>query len=130
MGWKYRCLNGNVVAKRFEAEKVTPGGIVLPDGSERKNERAIVVAHCQEPWLEDGQRRETALQVGDMILIDKYTGRNFNADDDQYCIVKERDILVHFEPDEESDLPLLPSRNVPTMTLTESIQVPAFEGVA
>jgi chaperonin GroES len=89
---RFEALNGFAVLRRLDPEKVTPGGILLPDGSEKKTEAAVVLEPCPE-WIEDGMPRKSMLKPLDVVIIDKYSGQEHELDRGRKVIlVRERDI--------------------------------------
>ncbi len=51
------------------------GGIILPDSAKKKQETAIVVAVGPGKRLDDGKILPIPVKVGDVILMDKYSGQ-------------------------------------------------------
>jgi chaperonin GroES len=87
-------LGNRVVAKRQEAAETLKGGILLPDSAKKKQETAEVVAVGTGSKTKEGKNIEIPVQVGDIILMDKYSGQEVSIDDEEYVIVKADDIIA------------------------------------
>lgn len=89
-----RPLGSRVVAQRLEQEETLKGGIILPDTAKKKQETAKVVAVGPGALSKEGKTLPMPVQVGDMILMDKYSGQEITLDDEEYVIVKADDIIA------------------------------------
>ena len=90
-------LGNRVVAKRAEEEETLKGGIIIPDSAKKKPETARVIAVGEGTKTEDGKVIPISLKVGDLILMDKYSGQEVTIDDEEYIIVKAEDIIATIE---------------------------------
>lgn len=91
---KIRPLDDRVVVQPSEAEERTAGGIVLPDSAKEKPQRGKVVAVGPGRLLENGQRGELSVAVGDEVIYGKYGGTDIEIDKDEVKILREADILA------------------------------------
>ena len=89
-----RPLHDRVIIKRLEEEKVSAGGIVIPDTAAEKPIRGEVVAAGNGKILEDGKVRPIAVKKGDKVLFGKYSGTEVKLDGNEYLVVKEDDIFA------------------------------------
>ncbi|HEX2579099.1 MAG TPA: co-chaperone GroES [Rhabdochlamydiaceae bacterium] len=89
-----RPLGGRVLAQRQEKEETLKGGIILPDSAKKKQETAKVVAVGPGEVTKDGKTLPMPVQVGDLILMDKYGAQEVTLDDEEYVIVKADDIIA------------------------------------
>ena len=89
-----RPLGNRVLAQRMEQEQSLKGGIILPDSAKKKQETAKVIAVGPGLTDKDGKLIAPPVQVGDMILMDKYSGQEVTLDDEEYVIVKADDIIA------------------------------------
>ena len=64
------------------------GGIILPDSAKKKQETAKVVAIGPGKRLDDGKILPIPVKVGDVILMDKYSGQEVTIDDEEYHDLK------------------------------------------
>ncbi|CAL1240315.1 co-chaperone GroES [Candidatus Methylocalor cossyra] len=92
-----RPLYDRVVVKRWEEEKTSPGGIVIPDTAKEKPIQGEVVAVGKGKVLDNGEVRPVAVKVGDRILFGKYAGTEVKIDGTEYLMLREDDIIGVFE---------------------------------
>ncbi len=90
-------LHDRVVIKRMEEEKMSAGGIVIPDSATEKPIKGEVVAVGTGKILEDGKVRPLAVKAGDKVLFGKYSGTEVKVDDEEYTVVRQSDILAIVE---------------------------------
>jgi chaperonin GroES len=91
---KIRPLDDRVVVEPVAAEETTAGGIVLPDTAKEKPQRGIVVAVGPGKLLDNGQRGELSVAVGDEVIYGKYGGSDIEINGDDVKILRESDILA------------------------------------
>ena len=87
-------LYDRVVIKRMEEEKLSAGGIVIPDSATEKPIKGEVVAVGTGKVLDNGQVRAPQVKVGDKVLFGKYSGTEVKLDGNEYLVVKEDDIFA------------------------------------
>jgi chaperonin GroES len=87
-------LHDRVVIKRMEEERMSAGGIVIPDSATEKPIRGEVVAVGQGKPLDSGSTRAPLVKVGDKVLFGKYAGTEVKLDGTEYLVVKEDDIFA------------------------------------
>jgi chaperonin GroES len=92
-----RPLGNRVVAKRLEQQETLKGGIILPDTAKKKQESAKVVAVGPGLVNKEGNLIPVSVKVGDIILMDKYSGQEVTVDDEELVIVKADDIIAIVE---------------------------------
>ena len=91
---KIRPLHDRVIVKRLEEERVSAGGIVIPDTAAEKPVQGKVVAVGKGKILEDGSVRALDVKVGDKILFGKYSGTDIKIDGEEYLILREDEVLA------------------------------------
>jgi len=91
---KIRPLDDRVVVEPTEAEEMTAGGIVLPDTAKEKPQRGRVLAVGPGRLLDNGNRGELSVSVGDEVIYGKYGGSDIEVDGEDYKILRESDILA------------------------------------
>jgi len=91
---KIRPLDDRVVVEPMEAEEVTAGGIVLPDSAKEKPQRGKVVAVGPGKLLDNGQRGEMSVAIGDEVIYGKYGGAEIEVNGEDVKILRESDILA------------------------------------
>jgi chaperonin GroES len=87
-------LFDRVVIKRMEEEKLSAGGIVIPDSATEKPIKGEVIAVGTGKVLENGQLRAPQVKVGDKVLFGKYSGTEVKLDGTDLLVVKEDDIFA------------------------------------
>ena len=91
-----RPLADRVVIKSVEAEETTKSGIILTAAAQEKPSIAEVVAVGPGGTV-DGKEVEMFVNVGDKVLISKYSGTEVKVDGVEYSIVRQEDILAVVE---------------------------------
>jgi len=94
---KLRPLHDRVIVKRMEEEKVSAGGIVIPDNAAEKPIRGKVTAVGPGKVLDNGQKRPIDVKVGDIVLFGKYSGTEVKINNEEYLVIREDDIMGVFE---------------------------------
>jgi chaperonin GroES len=92
-----RPLHDRVILKRLEEEKISAGGIVIPDSAAEKPIRGEVIAAGTGKILEDGKVRPIAVKVGDKVLFGKYSGTEVKVDGEELLVMREEDIIAVIE---------------------------------
>jgi chaperonin GroES len=87
-------LYDRVVIKRMEEEKMSAGGIVIPDSATEKPIKGEVIAVGSGKALDNGSVRAPQVKVGDKVLFGKYSGTEVKVDGTEILVVKEDDILA------------------------------------
>jgi chaperonin GroES len=88
-----RPLHDRVVIKRMEEEKISAGGIVIPDSAAEKPIKGEIVAVGEGKPLDSGQVRALKVKTGDKVLFGKYSGTEVKVDGTEYLVVREDDIF-------------------------------------
>jgi chaperonin GroES len=89
-----RPLHDRVLIKRVEEEEQVRGGIIIPDTAKEKPQEAEVVAVGPGKLQDDGNRQPMDVEVGNRVLVGKYSGSEIKIDDDEYVILREDEILA------------------------------------
>ena len=89
-----RPLGNRVVAQRLEQEETLKGGIIVPDTAKKKQETAKVIAVGPGQTTKEGTLIPVPVNVGDLILMDKYAAQEVSIDNEDYVIVKGDDIIA------------------------------------
>ena len=87
-------LADRVVVKPSEKERVSKGGIVLPDTVKEKPQEGEVIAVGDGRLSEDGKRLPMDVKVGDIVIYAKYGGTEIKIEDEEFMILRESDILA------------------------------------
>ena len=90
-------LADRVLVRRLdEEEEQKVGGIIIPDTAKEKPQEGEIVA-VGPGRAEDGNRIPVEVEVGDKILIGKYSGTEVKIEGEDYLIMREDDILAIVE---------------------------------
>jgi chaperonin GroES len=87
-------LHDRIVIKRMEEERLSAGGIVIPDTATEKPIKGEVVAVGDGKLLDNGQVRKPAVKKGDKVLFGKYSGTEVKLNGTEYLVVREDDIFA------------------------------------
>ena len=94
---KLRPLHDRVIVKRMEEERMSSGGIVIPDSATEKPIRGEVIAVGNGKLLENGELRSLDVKVGDRVLFGKYSGSTVKVEDEELLVMREDDITAVIE---------------------------------
>ena len=89
-------LADRVVVKMVEAEETTKSGIILAAASQEKPQVAEIVA-VGPGGVVDGKETVMYVNVGDKVIMSKYSGTEVKLDGEEYTIVRQSDILATVE---------------------------------
>ncbi len=92
-----RPLHDRVIVKRMEEERLSAGGIVIPDSATEKPIRGEVLAVGNGKILENGEKRDLDVQAGDKVLFGKYSGTEVKVDGEELLVMREEDIMAVIE---------------------------------
>lgn len=92
-----RPLGNRVVLRRLEPEETLKGGIILPDSAKKKQEQAEVVAIGTGKKDKNGQLHPITVKVGDIVLIEKYSGQEVTLHNEEYVIARADDLIAIIE---------------------------------
>lgn len=81
-------LNNNVILKKAKAENKTASGIVLTSIKEEKNQAVVVAV---------GSKCDEQLKEGMKVIYKEYSTTSFKADEDEYLIISDENILAIVE---------------------------------
>ncbi|MCS5566009.1 MAG: co-chaperone GroES [Methylococcales bacterium] len=90
---KIRPLHDRVIVKRLEEERMSAGGIVLPDSATEKPSQGEVIAIGNGKILDNGEIRSLDVKVGDTVLFGKYAGNEVKVEGEEVIVMREEDIM-------------------------------------
>ncbi len=93
MALTIRPLGDRVVVKRLASEQKTAGGIYIPESAQEKPMKCEVVAVGSGKLLDNGKRNHMEVEVGQIVLLGKYSGTEIKLDGQEYVIVDQREIM-------------------------------------
>ena len=88
-------MHDNIIVELAPAETTTAGGIVLTGSAvEDTNDRGVVRAVGPGRVLDNGEKVETTVKVGDRIVWAAQTGNPIKlGEDDNYVTMSERNVI-------------------------------------
>ena len=90
---KIRPLHDRVIVKRVEEDKMSPGGIVIPDSATEKPIEGEIIAVGNGKLLDNGELRPLDLKKGDKVLFGKYSGTEVKVGGEDLLVLREDDIM-------------------------------------
>ncbi|MDR2344706.1 MAG: co-chaperone GroES [Planctomycetaceae bacterium] len=87
-------LDDRIVVEPLAAEEKTAGGLYLPDTAKEKPQRGTVVAVGPGKLLDNGNRAQLSVTVGDEVIYGKYSGSDIEIDSVEIKILRESDVLA------------------------------------
>lgn len=94
---KFQPLGNRVLVRPLDAEEKVKGGIILPDTAKKKQEQAEVVAIGTGKKDKNNQLIPIPVKVGDIILMDKYSGQEVTIHDEKFTILRTDDLIAIVE---------------------------------
>lgn len=91
---KIKPLHDRVVIKRMDEERMSSGGIVIPDAATEKPVRGEVLAVGSGKVSDAGELHALEVKVGDDVLFGKYSGSEFRLDGEDLLVMREDDIMA------------------------------------
>lgn len=88
-----RPLHDRVVVRRMEEERMSAGGIVLPDNATEKPAQGEIVAVGNGKITDSGDVRALDVKVGDKVLFGKYSGTEVKVEGEELLVMREEDIM-------------------------------------
>lgn len=89
-----RPTHDRVAVEEMEEENKTVGGILLPDSSKKKSQRAKVVAVGPGARNEKGELTPMSVKVGDIVLVEKYAGTAVELEGEKLLVLREKEIMA------------------------------------
>lgn len=89
---KVRLLGDRVMVQREQVEKMSRGGIHIPDSAQEKSLQGTVIEAGPGKWLDSGRFVEVSVKKGDKVLFGRYAGQEDRSQQD-IIILRDDDIL-------------------------------------
>ena len=90
----FRPLHDRVLVKREVPEKVSKGGIIIPEAAQEKGGVATVMAVGTGKVLANGAVVPPSVKKGDVVYLSKHSLQDVPVDGEKFGIVREEDILA------------------------------------
>lgn len=88
-----RPLHDRVIVRRMEEERLSAGGIVIPDSATEKPVQGEVLAVGNGKKLDNGEVRPLDVKVGDKVLFGKYSGTEVKIGGEDLLVMREEDLM-------------------------------------
>ncbi len=88
-----RPLHDRLVVRRMEEERMSAGGIVIPDSATEKPAQGEVLAVGNGKKLDNGEVRPLDVKVGEKVLFGKYSGSEVKIGGEDLLVMREEDIM-------------------------------------
>ncbi len=88
-----RPLHDRLVVRRMEEERMSSGGIVIPDSATEKPAQGEVLAVGNGKILDNGEVRPLDVKVGEKVLFGKYSGSEVKIGGEDLLVMREEDIM-------------------------------------
>lgn len=89
-------LDDRIVVEPIEAESKTSSGLYLPESSKERPIQGTVIAIGPGKRLDNGQRAQMSVKVGDRVVYSKYAGSEIELKGDKRLILRESELLGVF----------------------------------
>jgi len=89
-------LSDRVLIKMKENEETTKSGIILAGKAQEKPQIAEVI-EVGPGKMVDGVFQEMYVKKGDKVIVDKYAGTEVKYENEEYIIVRQKEILAIVE---------------------------------
>ena len=89
-----KTLGDRVVLKVQKEEEQSIGGIVIASNAKEKPTTGEVIAVGNGRILDNGQRVEPEVKVGQSVVFDKYAGSEVKYEGEEYLVIRENDIIA------------------------------------
>lgn len=88
-------IGSNIIVKAIDAEKTTAAGIIIPDTADKERpEKGEVLAVGPGRVLENGQRQQMDVQVGQKVVFKKYAPDEVKVDGETYLVIGADDVIA------------------------------------
>ena len=91
-----RPLADRVIIKMTKAEETTKSGIILASNAQEKPQIAEVIAVGPGGKI-DGEEIEMYIEIGQKVIVNKYSGTEVKFEGEDLIIVKQSEILAIVE---------------------------------
>ena len=88
-----RPLHDRLIVRRMEEERMSAGGIVIPDSATEKPAQGEVLAVGNGKKLDNGEIRALDVKVGEKVLFGKYSGSEVKVGGEDLLVMREEDIM-------------------------------------
>ena len=91
---KFTPLGDKLLVRRGDEEQTSAGGIVLPGSATEKPSEGEVLAIGPGKTLDNGDKVEVSVKVGDTVVFGQYAGSNtIKIDNEELLFLSDSDLL-------------------------------------
>ena len=90
---KIRPIGDRIVIKVIDDADQTTGGIFIPESAKEKPQKGEVVAIGEGKTLDSGEKAAVSVKVGEIVIYEKYAGRDIKIDGEMLKILSTSDVL-------------------------------------
>lgn len=87
-------LGDRVIIEVTEEEEQTIGGIVLASNAKEKPQTGKVIAVGAGALTSEGKQLPMSVEVGDVVMYDKYAGSEVKYEGNKYLVMHDKDIMA------------------------------------
>jgi len=87
-------MAGYVIVKPADKVTKTDSGIYLPDSSDEKPQKGLVIAVGEAETTKSGKKKPIPVKAGDVVIYKKWGGSEVKIDGVEYLFAKFEDILA------------------------------------
>ena len=91
---KVKLLDNRILVLPDEEEKISKGGILIPENMQESSARGIVIEIGDGLRTPEGKTLPMRVSKDDIVHYGKYVGTEITLDDIEYLIMREGDILM------------------------------------
>ena len=96
---KFNPLGDKLLVRRGDEEETSAGGIVLPGSAAEKPSQGEVLAVGPGKTLDNGEKVEVSVKVGDVVVFEQYAGNNtIKIDGEELLIYELADLSICVYP--------------------------------
>lgn len=89
-------LDDRIVVEPIQADSKTASGLYLPESSKERPIQGTVISVGPGKRLDNGQRAQMSVKVGDRVVYSKYAGSEIELKGDKRLILRESELLGVF----------------------------------
>lgn len=88
-----RPLHDRVIVRVDSPEKLSAGGIVLPDVAGEKPSQGEILVAGNGQRLDDGTVRPLSVKAGEHVIFSKHSGQRVSVNKEELLVMREDDLI-------------------------------------
>ena len=89
----FKPLSDRVLIRPLDADKMTGGGLHLPDNAQEKSTKGEVISVGPGRVTDDGNVVKPTVDVGQKVLYEQYAATNVKFSNEEYVVVRCNEII-------------------------------------